>query len=413
MNKQLQGTVNLPGSKSESNRALMIAAYGGFPLQVENLSEAHDTVLLQTLLENECAMATSNEVVVDCEDAGTVARFMMTYLANKPGEWLLTGTERLCQRPVAPLIDALRQLGADITCIKEHGCLPVRIHGKQIAGGRAELDTSLSSQFASSLLLASPTWKDGLHLVMKGDPVSEPYLAMTIEMMRHFGICVEVKGQTITVASQRYKSCRFSIEADWSAASYWYEMMALSDGGCLLLKGLVPNSIQGDSVVAEMFGKLGVNTRYKSDGILVSKVKNTQAQSLEPFEFDFNSAPDLFPSVFVTCVVLNISAIFKGIATLSKKESDRINALVTELSKIYTFINIVSDYKIIIEKSSLKINKLNIKEVVFNTYQDHRIAMSIAAMRPQFGNVTVDVPSVVNKSYPTFWNELNGDIWVC
>ena len=407
MKNQLQGTINLPGSKSESNRALMIAAYGGFPLEADNLSDAHDTVLLKALLENQCATKSKEEVVVDCEDAGTVARFLMTYLANKPGTWLLTGTERLCQRPVAPLIDALRQLGADITCLKEPGCLPVRIHGKQLEGGGVELDTSLSSQFASSLLLASPTWKKGLRLSMKGNPVSEPYLAMTIEMMHHFGVRVDARGQTLTIAPQRYKSCRFSIEADWSAASYWYEMMALSEGGCLLLKGLAANSIQGDSVAVEMFGKLGVSTVFKTDGVLVSKVKNLESQCDEFLEFDFNSAPDLFPSIFVTCIVLNIKAVFKGISTLSKKESNRINALITELSKIYTFINIVTDYRIIIEKSSLKINYLDIKEVVFNTYEDHRVAMSLAALCPRFGTITVDKPLVVNKSYPAFWNEIS------
>lgn len=407
MSQSPYGTIQLPGSKSESNRALMMAAYGGFPLEVDNLSEAYDTVLLKTLLEQQCAVALPNEVVVDCKDGGTVARFLMTYLAGKPGNWLLTGTRRLCQRPMAPLVDALRQLGADITCIESPGCLPARIHGKHLEGGCAELDISLSSQFASSLLLAAPTWEKGLQLSMKGNPVSEPYLAMTVEMMRHFGIHVDVQDSNITIDAQQYQPRRFSVEADWSAASYWYEMMALGKGGSLLLKGLAPKSIQGDSVVAEMFRKLGVDTQFVTEGALVSKTGNAPSYSKEPVVFDFHSTPDLFPSVFVTCVALNHYAVFKGIATLSKKESDRINSLITELYSIYTFINIVSYDEVVIYNSSINVNAFDINKIVFNTYQDHRIAMSVAALQPLFGRLTMDDPSVVNKSYPTFWEEFN------
>ena len=397
MSGLLQGTVNLPGSKSESNRALMIAAYGGFPLGVEGLSDAHDTLLLKELLDG----SSLREGTVDCQDAGSVARFLMTYLVGKPGTWILTGTERLCQRPMAPLIDALRQLGADIT----GECLPLRIVGKKLHGGQVTIDASLSSQFASSLLMAAPTWEQGLHLNLTGDPVSMPYLEMTIKMMEYFGVQVVREGNTISVAHQPYQPRSFTVSPDWSAASYWYEMMALGEGGELLLKGLNQSSLQGDSVAVEMFAKLGVKTDFVSEGARISKMKNTFLRPEKPLVFDFNNTPDLFPSVFVTCISLNINSIFIGISTLYNKESDRIKSLITELSKIYTFINIVTEDKIIIEKSTLGENRFDIKDIVFNTYNDHRIAMSLAALRPKLGKLQLDDPSVVNKSFPRFWEE--------
>ena len=405
MNKPLWGTVHLPGSKSESNRALMIAAYGGFPIEADHLSEAHDTFLLKTLLERVDHHSGPEMFTVDCEDAGTVARFMMTYLACKPGTWLLTGTERLCQRPMAPLIEALRHLGADIIQ-PDRDTIPVIIKGKILKGGRVEIDASQSSQFASSLLLAAPTWENGLKLKLKGNLVSMPYLKMTIKIMEHFGVSIALDDDVYTIAYQPYHPCPFQVSSDWSSASYWYEMMALSQEGELLLKGLGANSLQGDIAVMDMFAKMGVNTEFFGNGARISKAKINLKSLSEPLVFDFNNTPDLFPSVFVTCVALGIDAVFKGISILSKKESDRTNSLITELSKIYTFINIVSNDMIIIKKSSLSDKGYNIKNVVFNTYHDHRVAMALAALAPQFERVTVDEPSAVNKSYPDFWDEL-------
>ena len=401
MTKPLQGTVDLPGSKSESNRALMIAAYGGFPLEAKNLSEAHDTVLLQALLEQVNSPNTTEPVVVDCEDAGTVARFMMTYLAGKPGTWVLTGTERLCQRPMAPLVDALRQLGAEIDTV----ALPAVIHGKELGGGAVTLDASQSSQFASSLLMAAPTWKDGLRLRLNGNPVSMPYLEMTVKMMEHFGAHVMRNANEIVVAPQPYRSRLFEVSSDWSAASYWYEMMALDDGGELLLKGLKSDSLQGDSAAVEMFSKLGVKSEFVETGVLISRLPQEKTTHLQPVVFDFKNVPDLFPAIFVTCVVLHINSVFNSISTLYNKESDRINSLFIELRKLYTFINIVSDDSIIIKEISLTGNWYNNKNVFFNTYHDHRIAMALASLGRKFKNVTVDNHDVVNKSYPGFWRQ--------
>lgn len=366
MKKTLHGTVNLPGSKSESNRALMIAAYGGFPLEADGLSNAHDTLLLKQLLAQ-------TSTTFDCEDAGTVARFLLTYLANKPGTWTLTGTERLRQRPMAPLIDALRQLNAVVSS----DTLPVAIQGRKLGGGHVAIDASQSSQFASSLIMAAPTWERGLKLTMTGNPVSMPYLEMTIQMMEYFGVHVDNNGHEITVAHQSYRPRPFRVSADWSAASYWYEMMALSDGGELLLKGLKADSLQGDAVVAQWFKPLGVITTFESEGARLTK----GPVDLHNLVFDFTNTPDLYPAVYSTCVALNIEAVFKGTATLSDKESDRLKALNTELSHLG-------------------------EDRVFRTYGDHRIAMALASLWPLFGPIAVDDPLTVNKSYPGFWDDL-------
>ena len=402
MSRMLQGTVCLPGSKSESNRALMIAAYGGFPLEVDGLSDAHDTVLLKTLLED-----SSSKANVDCEDAGTVARFMLTYLADKPGDWLLTGTERLCQRPMAPLIDALRQLGASVTSLRAERSgarqpegsstegrkstglsLPLQIEGHSIEGGPVTLDASQSSQFASSLLLAAPTWERGLQLTLTGNPASMPYLEMTIKMMEYFGIQVNRNGNQITVEHQVYQPRPFTVSADWSAASYWYEMLAVSDGGELLLKGLAEQSLQGDAIVAEWFKPFGINSTFEPQGARLTKRVQETPQHLV---FDFTNHPDLFPAVYATCAALQVDAVFKGTENLSIKESDRLEALKTELAKVPADVS-----------SPMP---------VFNTYGDHRIAMALASLWPKIGSITVDNPSVVNKSYPGFWEEMKKLNW--
>ena len=407
-------SVSLPGSKSESNRILMVGAYGGFSIEAEsgNLSEAHDTVLLKTLLaqtslraERSGAWQSTEKVIIDCEDAGTVSRFLMTYLACKPGTWILTGTPRMCQRPMAPLIETLRQLGADIKCMDAEGKLPVKIKGTHIHGGEVEIDASQSSQFVSSLLLAAPTWENGLRLMLKDEAVSMPYVDMTMAIMRHFGAEVERHADAIEVRPGTYQPRPFAVSPDWSAASYWYEMAALSDDCDLLLNGLKPDSLQGDAVVAELFQAFGVQSEFEPKGVRLTKT--VCHPSTEPLAFDFSMTPDLFPAVFVTCVALHCPAVFHGVQTLSLKESDRVHSLVTELSKCYHFEYAINDNIIKLEKSLLLCNKNNNNGFVFNTYGDHRVAMALAGLSLKLGMVNLDHPEVVSKSFPTFWNEMH------
>lgn len=375
MNRPLRGTVNLPGSKSESNRALMIAAYGGFPCEASHLSEAHDAVLLKALLERTSVC----DGIVDCEDAGTVARFLLTYLSFQPGTWLLTGSLRLCERPLTPLVDALRQLGADIAGDR----LPLRIVGRPLQGGRVALDGSQSSQFASSLLMAAPAWEHGLQLDLTGRPVSMPYLEMTLAMMLHFGVRAERNGNTITVAHQAYKPSPFEVAADWSAASYWYEMLALNEGGGeLLLKGLKADSLQGDAIIAEWFRAFGIDTVYEPQGARITKPIRALTEQPQGLVFDFTDTPDLFPAVYATCAALGVEAVFRGTDTLAGKESDRIKAMEAEIARVG-------------------------ENGVLHSHGDHRIAMSLAALWPLKGPVELDDPSVVDKSYPGFWKDLD------
>ena len=377
MNTVLKGSVELPGSKSESNRALMIAAYGGFSLQVDHLSEAHDTVLLQQLLNQVEKADPGERCRVDCEDAGAVARFLLTYLAGREGVWVMTGTQRLQQRPMGPLIHALRQLGADIVFLGKEGYLPLKVTGKPLEGGCAVMDVSQSSQFVSSLVLAAPTWKQGLVLKMDGDEASRPYLEMTLSMMRHFGASIQRKGSVITVANQSYQSRPFLVFADWSAASVWYELVALSDQGSLLLKGMRPDPLQGDGKVAEMYQLLGVETSFSAEGVRLVKTL-AEEPSKQPLVFDVADTPDLFPAILATCVALHRPAVFHGTRNLRLKESNRVDSIISELSKVYTFINIIENNSVVIGKSLVKYDNIYRNDTIFSTYQDHRILMALA-----------------------------------
>ena len=380
------GEVTLPASKSESNRALMIAAYGGFAPDFQNLSDSNDTQVLNEAL---VSMSFQRGVVrgresmhtkasfIDIADCGTAARFMTTYMACHEGEWILMGTERMKQRPILPLVKSLRELGADIQFVEKEGCLPLRIIGKPISGGKAQIDMHQSSQFASSLLLAAPMWPKGLEMDLVGELTSLPYLEMTLTMMRHFGAEVERNGRTISVNPKPYQSNSFVVSGDWSAASYWYEMAALSEECEIRLRGLSLSSLQGDVVIVDWMKQLGVGTFVEKDAIVLRKT---------PFEkhsvcFDFAAHPDLYPTMAATCAGLNVDATFTGLYNLALKESDRVGAMQAELSK------------------------LGSRPLRFCSHNDHRIVMALAPLALLYGPISFDHPEVVEKSYPGFWSD--------
>ena len=392
------GEVTLPASKSESNRALMIAAYGGFAPDFQNLSDSNDTQVLNEALVSmsfQCGVARSRESMhtkasfIDIADCGTAARFMTTYMACHEGEWLLTGTERMKQRPILPLVKSLRELGADIQFVEKEGCLPLRIKGKPITGGEARIDMHQSSQFASSVLLAAPMWPDGLEMELKGELTSLPYLEMTLAMMRHFGAEVERNGRTISVKPRPYQASSFVVGGDWSAASYWYEMAALSEECEIRLHGLAgpwtlrqaqgsgTSILQGDVVIVDWMKQLGVGTFVENNAIVLRK---------NPFEkhpvcFDFAAHPDLYPTMAATCTALNVDATFTGLDNLALKESDRVEAMQAELSK------------------------LGSRPLQFCSHNDHRIVMALAPLALLYGPISFDHPEVVEKSYPGFWSD--------
>lgn len=370
---KLHSDITLPASKSESNRALMIAAYGSFTPDFQNLSDSNDTLVLAKAL-NDIQQGNST---VDIADCGTAARFLTTYLACHEGDWLLTGTERMQQRPIASLVEALNSLGAEIQYLSNERCLPLRIKGKSLAGGRVQIDMHSSSQFASSLLLAAPMLSKGIEIELLGEFVSVPYLDMTVGMMRHFGAEVEQKGRIVKVFSKPYQSKSFRIDADWSAASYWYEMAALSEECEIRLRGLTKQSLQGDSIIADWMQQLGVATFLENDSAVLRKIPFDK----RPMGFDFSNCPDLYPTMVATCAALHIEAHYTGIGNLHLKESNRVEAMQKELAK------------------------LGQRPLRFCSHGDHRIVMALAPLALLFGPVTFDHPVVVKKSYPRFWDD--------
>ncbi|MBR5631312.1 MAG: 3-phosphoshikimate 1-carboxyvinyltransferase [Bacteroidales bacterium] len=391
------GEVVLPASKSESNRALMIAAYGGFAPDFQNLSDSGDTMVLSEALRK----AQSVESIIDIADCGTAARFLTTYLACHEGDWLLTGTDRMKQRPMAPLVEALRSLGADIQYVENEGCLPLHIKGKTISGGKVQMDTTRSSQFASSLLLAAPMWPQGLEMDLVGHLSSVPYLQMTLAMMRHFGAECELQGERVVVSPKPYEPKDFAVDPDWSAASYWYEMAAFSEECEIRLHGLAglvvpepavpeaPRRVegptgsvtsacwQGDAIIAEWMTHLGVGTFVDGNDLILRKIPFEK----RPLSFDFYDHPDLYPTLAATCAGLHVEACFTGLDNLHLKESDRVEAMQQELAK------------------------LGEPETHFCAHGDHRIVMALAPLSMLVGPVAFDHPEVVAKSYPSFWND--------
>lgn len=318
----------------------------------------------------------------------------------------MTGSERMCQRPIGPLVDALQQLGAQINYHDKMGFLPLRIKGQAIEGGRAHIDASQSSQFVSSLLLAAPCWSKGLQLCLDVPAASKPYIGMSVAMMRHFGAEVQQEGSTIVVSPKCYQSIPYEISADWSAASYWYELAALSDSCELLLEGLREDALQGDRAAKALFARLGVSTRFDGEGAWLTKA-SWLPDGNHALSFDLIDTPDLFPALLVSCVALHLPAVFHGIRNLALKESNRVVSILSELQKIYTFINIIDDDFLVIDKSSCIYNNDHGCGLTLNTSLDHRIAMAFAPLMTRFSGLVLDHSEVVNKSYPSYWIEFH------
>lgn len=396
-----KGSVLLPGSKSISNRALMIRAYAGFAkMPIEALSEADDTRMLQKNLKTIGSCAQTNiPTIINCGNAGTVFRFLATYLCTAPGKWLLTGTERMKARPVADLVDALKQLGASVGYAGKHGFPPLIIHGQSLTGGETSVSMEKSSQFASSLVLAAPIWKKGLKLHLEGNLSSMPYLEMSLRMMEHFGARVKREERTIFIAPEHYKKNDFMVEADWSSAAFWYELVALSKGGELMLKGLRMESLQGDSRMVSFFDQLGVASFQEPEGILIFKTGKLSAQP----HFDLQDYPDMLPALAATCAGLGVEARFTGLENLQYKESDRTASLQKELTKLGVDFHKLDEGSYHLKRP---FGKTFVAETHFETYNDHRMAMAFAPLSMVLEQVKITDPDVVEKSYPNYWDEL-------
>ena len=398
----LNQTIKLPASKSISNRALIIHALSGSHVLPENLSDCDDTEVIVQALQN-------NPYEINIKAAGTAMRFMTTYLATREGEeHVITGTERMKHRPIAVLVDALRRLGADITYVGEEGFPPLRIKGRKLEGGLLEVPGNISSQYVSALLMIGPMLSNGLTLHLMGDIISRPYIDLTLWMMREFGAAADWSDyETISVQPQPYKERAYYIESDWSAASYWYEMMALSKqkDDEVRLEGLMDGSKQGDSTVRYIFSLLGVKSIFGTteEGVPTTVTLCHSGRCVPRLEYDFMNAPDLAQTFVVCCCMLGVPFHFRGLSTLKIKETDRIEALKKEMLKLGYVVHDVNDSELYWNGEKLDHGD---DAVAIDTYEDHRMAMAFAPAAFRLDSLRINNPQVVSKSYPSFWEDL-------
>ena len=394
----LRATIKLPASKSISNRALIISALAGGSILPDNLSDCDDTEVMVKALK-----CLSPSTTIDIGAAGTAMRFLTAYFATTPCDVILTGTDRMKQRPIGILVNALRYLGADIEYLEKEGFPPLHIRGRALDGGHIDVDAGISSQYISALLMIGPVLKHGLELHMQGTIASRPYIDLTLNVMHAYGAQADwTEVDTVTVAPKPYTPVSYSIESDWSAASYWYEMLALCDDyeATVSLKGLRDGSRQGDSMVRYIFSMMGVKTQFQTDGT----VKLTRhLRTLPRLDYDFKNSPDLAQTLVACCGALGIPFRFAGLASLRIKETDRIEALCTEMRKMGVVLKVEKDE---IECLSQPTSKERFSAVSIDTYDDHRMALAFAPLAMRYGSIVINHPEVVSKSYPEYWNDL-------
>ena len=397
----LTGHLTLTGSKSIANRALLIRALtpGGFT--ISGLAAADDTVRMQQLLE-------SKDDTLDCGPAGTTYRFLTGYLCRREGTQLLTGSARMKERPIGILVDALRTLGADIAYAEREGYPPLRIGYSALdKSGRVSIAADTSSQYISSLLMLAPTLPTGLKLTLEGDIVSLPYIKMTLALMQHFGVHHRWEGQTIVVDPQVYRARDFTVEADWSAASYYYSLAALSESADLRIDGLFRDSLQGDAVVRTLYEEFGVSTTFTDTGVHLTKEAGTAPPAL--FEYDFVECPDIAQTLMATCAGLGVQGLYSGLQTLAIKETDRMKAMRAELGKLGIVLFKVPPQMADATGTTYFAQQGKADYAAgtptFSTYHDHRMAMALAPLALQHP-LRIEDPGVVGKSYPGFWEDL-------
>ena len=391
----ITGEVILPASKSISNRALAINMLAGNAKTPVNLSDCDDTRVMLEWLNNRPS-------TVDIGAAGTAMRFSTALLAVTEGSHIITGSERMKKRPIGILVNALRQLGAQIEYVEDDGFPPLRIVGNNsLEGGIISLPGNVSSQYISAMLMIGPTLKKGLTLQLTGEIISRPYINMTIAIMHSFGAEVQlVTDNTIVVKPGKYNPNDYTVENDWSAASYWYEIIALANNtdATIYLPNLYKNSLQGDCRGAEVFRKLGVETQYTSNGVTLRKTPI----SIASLEYDFVEMPDLAQTFVVTCCMLGVHFHFTGLQSLKIKETDRINALKVEMKKLGYVIEDRNDSELLWQGELCKA----MDNCAIDTYEDHRMAMSFAPASMKIGRININDPHVVTKSYPHYWEDL-------
>jgi len=390
--------INTGGSKSISNRMVMIREVLNADIELVNLSTSEDTQLLLKALQ---LIKENKSNTIDIHHAGTDMRFLTALLSVTEGTKIITGSERMKERPIGELVDALKSLGAEISYLEKENYPPLQIKGKTIEGGAIEINSSVSSQFISALLLVAPKFKIGIELHLKGETVSMPYIEMTIRLLKRFGVDIELQDKTATVKPttiQQQAKQNFLIESDWSSASYWYSLVSLSENLEIKLDNLFENSLQADSVLPELYKKLGVETTFSNNKVILKKVE----LKTKEFNYDFTNCPDIAQTVAITCLGHGIKTKLKGLQTLKVKETDRIVALKNEIEKFGVQCD-STETTLSFDASNADFNN----EINIATYKDHRMAMSFVPLCLQTKSILIENKEVVNKSYPEFWNDLS------
>ncbi len=368
--KVVECEINLPSSKSISNRLLIIQALCKENFTIENISDSDDTKYLQRSL-------LCQENIIDVEHSGTSFRFLTSYLSiQNAKEFILTGSDRMKERPIKELVSVLQKMGAKIEYLEDEGFPPLKTIGTDLEGGKIEIDGDVSSQFITSILLIAPTLRNGIELKILGELVSKPYIEMTLNLMSEFGVESDWTNNIISIKNQKYIPKDYTVEADWSASSFWFEIASLSKRCNIRLNGLQQNSIQGDKKSIELFNNLGVDSIFENGKLILTK-----NQTISPFQtYNLIETPDLYQPLRCILFSKKIEADFSGIQTLKDKETDRIISVETELNKL----------------NSIKI---------IDTHKDHRMAMSFAPLCLEFGKLQINDVEVVSKSYPDYWQD--------
>ena len=392
----INAQIMLPASKSISNRALIINALANGTHPLENLSDCDDTQVMLRALQ-----AQPGETI-DIMAAGTAMRFLTAYLSVTPGDRIITGTQRMKQRPIGILVDALRELGANIEYVEKEGFPPLRIQGTTLTKSHISLPGNISSQYISALLMIAPTLKNGLQVTLTGDIISRPYIDLTLQLMKDFGAQASwLNDHELKVEPQPYRSTPYYIEGDWSAASYWHEIVALSKDATITLPSLFRKSYQGDSKMADQFAQLGARTSYKENGITILKPKMVDISQAIHVNLDFTNQPDLAQTFVVTCALQNITFRFTGLQTLKIKETDRITALICEMKKLGYVLHEAEDSILYWDGE-----RCERSGEAIDTYEDHRMAMAFAPACLVLPDICINNPHVVSKSYPRYWDDL-------
>jgi 3-phosphoshikimate 1-carboxyvinyltransferase len=388
--------IQIKGSKSISNRVLLIQALSNKEAKIDNISNSGDTKIMQRLLKN------SNELVLDAGDAGTAFRFLTAYLALLPAKHFLTGSASMLKRPISVLVDALNSIGAKITYSGKKGYPPLSIGTADFEKGKSELtvNASVSSQYISALLMIAPCLPYGLSIRTENKVVSEPYIDMTISLMQYFGANVTKFENVINIDKGKYIIKPYEVESDWSAASYFYAFAAIAQNDvCISIKTLYKNSLQGDSRIVDIMQSFGIKTSFSDEGTI--EIDNRDRKRPLNFNYDFSNCPDLAQTLAVVCAALNVPALLSGLSTLKIKETDRIEALKIELENLGAVLDA--------DNESISIRKGLDSELLpkpINTWNDHRMAMSFAPLVLVYGTLKFNDAEVVEKSYPEFWEDL-------